>query len=141
MSHDPIKKTLNIRRLWRRLDKKIIKFCGIGALCASLNLGTLYLLTNVLNFNYLVSTLIALIFINFIGFYLNKYYTFKSKKKRFWQELWKYYSVMCSSFILNLILMYLLVDILHIWYLYASLSITICFIVFNYLMHKNWSFK
>jgi putative flippase GtrA len=141
MSNDPSKKALNIRRLWRRLDKKIIKFSGIGALCASLNLGTLYLLTNILNFNYLISTLIALFLINFIGFYLNKYYTFQTKKKRFWQELWKYYSVMFSSFILNLIFMYLLVDILHIWYLYASLSITICFIVFNYLMHKNWSFK
>jgi putative flippase GtrA len=141
MSHDPSPKTLSIRKLWRRIDKKFLRFACIGALCASLNLGSLYLLTNILKINYLISTIIALIYINFIGFYLNKYYTFKTHRKRFWQELWKYYSVMFSGFIINLFFMYLLVDVFHVWYLYASLILTVCFIIYNFLMHKNWSFK
>lgn len=120
---------------------KFVRFVFIGAFCTSLNLVLLYLLTSVLGINYIISTLIALIVINMIGFYLNKYYTFKTKREKLLQELWKYYSVMFSSFLLNLFFMFILVQIFKIWYLYASLTITIGFIFYNFLMHKNWSFK
>jgi putative flippase GtrA len=40
-----------------------------------------------------------------------------------------------------LLLMYLLVDVLHIWYLYANVIIAASMIIYNFLMHKNWSFK
>jgi putative flippase GtrA len=122
-------------------NSQFIRFAIVGGFCAALNLISLYVLTSLLKINYMLSTLIALIGINFLGFYLNKYYTFETDKSRFWQELWKYYSVMFSSFLLNLFFMYLLVDIFKMWYIYASITITIGFIIYNFLMHKNWSFK
>ncbi|TRT83989.1 MAG: GtrA family protein [Microcystis aeruginosa Ma_OC_H_19870700_S124] len=123
------------------IDSKFIKFAFIGAFCTALNLGLLYLLTSIAKLNYIISTLIALIAINFIGFYLNKYYTFKTDQKRFLPELWKYYSVMLSSFILNLFFMFVLVQLFNMWYIYASLTITLGFLFYNFFMHKNWSFK
>ena len=120
---------------------KFIKFAFIGAFCTALNLVVLYLLTSVAKLNYIISTLIALIAINFIGFYLNKHYTFKTDQKRFLQEIWKYYSVMLSSFILNLFFMFVLVQLFNVWYIYASLTISLGFLFYNFLTHKNWSFK
>lgn len=133
----------------KRINSKIhkvkssnfFKFCAIGAFCTFLNLIFLYELTTILKIHYIVATIILMFTVNTLGFYLNRRYTFKSKKKRFWHELWKYHTVMLSSFFTVLALMYLLVDIFHIWYLYANLIITVGMTLFNFLMHKNWSFK
>ncbi|GET37516.1 GtrA family protein [Microseira wollei] len=124
-----------------RNRKIFVNFLGVGGFCAILSLASIYLLTTVLNCHYLFSFVIVFILVNFIGFCLNKYITFKTKKKEFWHELWKYYSVMLSSFCMNFILMYLLVDVLKIWYIYANIMLIIGFTIYNFFMHKKWSFK
>ncbi len=129
---------LKVRQIVR---SKFLRFSIIGAFCNILNLVSLYFFTTLLNLHYIFSTIISMIFLNTLGFYLNKRYTFKTKQKHFWSELWKYHTVMFSSFLSILLLMYLLVDILHIWYLYANIIISIGMVLYNFLMHKNWSFK
>jgi putative flippase GtrA len=124
-----------------KLRRQFAKFVMVGLLCSTLNLLMLYVLISYFNINYILSTLIALLSINFLGFYLNKYYTFQTSKRKFWKELWKYYSVMFSSFLLNLFFMYVLVGVFKMWYIYASLTITIGFLFYNFLMHKSWSFR
>jgi putative flippase GtrA len=123
------------------IKNKFIKFSFVGATCAFLSLGGLYFFTTILKIHYLISTMLTWISTNFIGFYLNKRYTFKTKKKRFWYELVRYYIVMFSSFLANLLFMYFLVSRLHIWYLHANFIVIIFFTFYNFLMHKNWSFK
>lgn len=123
------------------LNLRIFRFLGVGGFCAGLSLIMMYVLTSLIHINYLISTFITIIATNFIGFYLNKYYTFQTKKKLFWRELWKYYSVMLSSYILNVFAMYVLVDLVNIWYLYANILLMAILTPFNYLFHKKWSFK
>ena len=55
--------------------------------------------------------------------------------------MWKYYSVMLSSYFLNLVIIYLLVDFVKIWYLYANILLIIVLTPYNYLLHRNWSFR
>ncbi len=129
---------LKIRQI---LSSKFFRFSVVGAFCNLLNLVSLYFFTTILNLHYILSTIISIVFLNSLGFYLNKRYTFKTNKKYFWVELWKYHTVMFSSFLSILLLMYLLVDVLHIWYLYANVIIAASMIIYNFLMHKNWSFK
>lgn len=123
------------------LKSKFFKFCLVGGLCAFLNLVILYILTTILSLHYILSTIFLMFSVNILGFYLNKRYTFKTDKNRFWRELWKYQTVMVSSFLTILFLMYLLVDILHIWYIYANIIITVSTTMYNFLMHRSWSFK
>lgn len=123
------------------VSSKFFRFCIIGGFCTSLNLVSLYALTTILKVHYILSTIILMLTVNTLGFYLNRRFTFKSKKKRFWHELWKYHTVMFSSSLTVLILMYVLVDIFHIWYLYANIITTIIMIFYNFSMHKRWSFK
>lgn len=117
------------------------RYSIIGAFCAFQNIVILYFFTTILNLHYIFATLLQMIFVNTVGFYLNRRYTFKTKIDNFWQELWKYHTVMVSGFLIVLMLMYLLVDILHIWYLYSFIIITIGMTAFNFLIHKKWTFK
>lgn len=120
---------------------KFFRYSIIGAFCACQNIAILYFLKSILNLHYIFATIIQMIFVNSIGFYLNKRYTFKTRINNFWHELWKYHTVMFSGFLTVLVLMYLLVDILGIWYLHAFIIVTIIMTLFNFLMHKKWTFK
>jgi putative flippase GtrA len=122
-------------------QRKFLKFIIVGGLCACLNLISLYVLTTVLDLHYLISFIIVFLLGNFIGFCLNKYFTFKTKTKHFLKELWKYYSVMLTTFGINLMFMYIFVDILKIWYLLSSAIIIAVCTIYNFFMHKKWSFK
>lgn len=48
---------------------------------------------------------------------------------------------MASSLLTFSILMYLLVDVMHIWYLSAFILLTIGMTFYNFLSHKRWTFK
>ncbi len=129
---------LNIHHI---LHNNFFRYSIIGAFCACQNVAILYFLKSILNLHYIFATIIQMIFVNSIGFYLNRRYTFKTEINNFWHELWKYHTVMFSGFLTVLVLMYLFVDILNIWYLYAFIIITIIMTAFNFLMHKKWTFK
>jgi putative flippase GtrA len=117
----------------------VVLFCTIQ------NVFWLYLLTTILKFHYLVSTIILMITVNSLGFYLNKRYTFKTYKTRtiksVFKELIKYHTVMLSSSLIVLGLMYVFVDIFRIWYIMSNLVISIGMSVYNFLIHKRWTFK
>jgi putative flippase GtrA len=120
---------------------KFFRYSSIGAFCACQNIAILYFFKSILNLHYIFATIIQMIFVNSIGFYLNRRYTFKTEINNFWSELWKYHTVMFSGFLTVLLLMYIFVDILNIWYLYAFIIVTIVMTIFNFLMHKKWTFK
>jgi putative flippase GtrA len=122
-------------------NKTLIRFLGVGTVCAAYNLAVLYYLTSIFRFYYLFSFILVFVTGNFLGFYLNKRYTFKTRKDLFWKELLKYYSVMMSNFILGFVLMFVMVNILKIWYFYAMILLTIAGTVCNYWLHSKWSFK
>lgn len=128
-----------IKHIYRR--KQIIKFTSVGALCLVANLGILWFLTEKLNLEDIIATIISFFLSNFLGFFLNKYFTFRAKNTNLFQEIYKYYAVMSSSFIANIICMVILVKFLKIWVIYATLIVSAIFYIYNYFMHKNWSFK
>ncbi|MBD2178016.1 GtrA family protein [Pseudanabaena sp. FACHB-1998] len=125
----------------RSLRNQFLRFFLVGGFCASLNLIILYTLTDLCRFHYLVSILIQNIVVNSIGFYLNRAFTFKNQKDNFLQGLIKYHMVMVSSLLIVSILMYLLVDIFHVWYMTAFIFVTIIMIAYNFISHKKWTFN
>jgi putative flippase GtrA len=129
-----------INRIYTK-NRKIIRFLSVGGICAAYNLIVLYYLTSVFRFHYLFSFVVVFATGNLIGFYLNKYYTFKTQRDLFWKELLKYYSVMASNFILGIILMFIMVNILKLWYFYAMILLTAGGTAYNFWLHNKWSFK
>jgi putative flippase GtrA len=123
------------------LINQFLRFFFIGGFCASLNILILYILTGILNLHYSFSILIQTLVVNSIGFYLNKKFTFKKNKDSFWREFLKYHTVMFSSFLLVLLLMFLFVDIFHVWYLFSFFIVSVIMISYNFISHKKWTFK
>jgi putative flippase GtrA len=121
--------------------KQFRRFVFFGLICNILGVTSIYVLTEYFNIHYLLSLIIALIFVNFIGFCFNKFYTFNTDKKFFLRELVKYYNVMLSGFLLNLFCMFILVEIFKIWYMAAALIVTAVLLFFNFFLHKYWSFR
>lgn len=128
-------------RLNKINKRQFSTFLFVGLFCTGLNYFLLYFLVSRLYIHYMLSFSIVFLIGNLVGFFLNKKYTFKTSGTSFLNEIWKYYSVMFSNFLINLILIYILVNYFHVWYLYASLITTIGGIFYNFIMHKKWSFK
>jgi putative flippase GtrA len=120
---------------------QFIKFVLVGSFCALQNIVLLYFFKDILGLHYQLSIIILGITVNSIGFYLNRRYTFAKKNNRFWRDLIKYHTVMIASYFTVSLLMYVFVDLLHIWYLWAFIIVTIIMTVYNFFLHKKWTFK
>ena len=119
---------------------RFLKYSLAGAACALLNLVLLWLLTSVVGLHYLVSTMIAFFALTPIGFWLQKLFTFQTPRAAAPIEWPRYFITMGSSLFANLLLMYVLVSLLGLWYLAASVVVTLLFLVMNFLVNDRWSF-
>jgi putative flippase GtrA len=119
---------------------KFLKYAFVGGACTVLNLAVLWLLTSVAGLHYLVSTMIAFFTLTPVGFWLQKRVTFDTPRAAARVEWPRYFATMGSSFIANLVLMYVLVSLLGLWYLAASVAVTLLLLAANFLVNDHWSF-
>jgi putative flippase GtrA len=112
----------------------------VGGICTLLNLAALWLLTSVLGLHYLASTLIAFFTLTPMGFWLQKFVTFRTPCAAAGIEWPRYFATMGSSLAANLLLMYVLVSLMGVWYLAASLVVTLALLATNFLVNDRWSF-
>ena len=119
---------------------KFVSYAVVGGICTGLNLGALWLLTAKLDLHYLISTLLAFLALTPMGFWLQKLVTFRTPHADAPIEWPRYFATMGSSLAANLTLMYLLVSLLGIWYLAASVLVTVLLLAGNFLVNDRWSF-
>jgi len=123
------------------LAARFASFVFVGGLCLGLNTLVLWVLTSGLGVHYLLSTVIAFSAITPFGFLLNKVLTFRTRREYAAVELPRYFAAMSSSFLANIVLMYLLVSVLGVWYVLASLLVAVTLVVVNFLTSDRWSFR
>jgi putative flippase GtrA len=119
---------------------KFLSYAMVGGACALLNLVALWVLTTVLGLHYLLSTLIAFLALTPVGFWLQKLVTFRTPRADAPIEWPRYFTAMGSSLAANLTLMYVLVSLMGVWYLLASVIVTVLFLIGNFLINDRWSF-
>ena len=91
--------------------KHFIKFCIVGTISTIFNYTLFYVMLTLLNINHIFSAASGYMLGLFIGFYLNKFFTFKSKKKKYFEELYKYLFIYLFSLVLGLIILESLVQL------------------------------
>lgn len=119
---------------------KFLRYAFVGGACALLNLGILWLLVSGLGLNYLVSSMISFFALTPVGFWAQKLVTFRTPRAAAPIEWPRYFLTMGSSLAANLALMYLLVSVLGVWYLAASIVVTLVLLAANFLVNDLWSF-
>lgn len=117
---------------------KYIKYVISGGTAAVVNIGSLYLLTEYGHIHYLVSASIAFVFGFTVSFILQKFWTFQNKGRSnmHWQ-LTLYFIVALGNLAFNTLLLYVLVEFLHIWYIAAAVfsGLFIAFVTFFIYRH------
>ncbi len=117
---------------------QVMRFLSAGGLGVLLYYLILYILTDVVGVWYMVSAVIASIVNYSSNFVLQKFWTFENKETKniHWQA-GKYAAMMVSLFVANLLLLYVLVEYAHLWYLIAQVIVTILLTVISYLVSRR----
>lgn len=123
---------------------KFVKFCTVGAIGAVINLAILYSLTEWFKVWYLISAAVAAGVAVTSNYVLNKVWTFKFRttgKAVVAVSYTKFITVSLFGMGLNLLLLYVFVDRLHIWYIFSQILAISGVAAWNFFGSTTWAFK
>ena len=122
--------------------KQLARYVISGGTAATVNLALLYVLTDYLAIWYLFSTMLAYVVSFFVSFFLQKFWTFRdSRKDQINRQLVIYACIAGFGLGFNVLLMYFLVDILHIWYMFSQIIVGFILAFCNFLFYKFFVFN
>jgi len=133
-----------IKKIGRSTFRQLLRFSLIGILNALVHYSVYLLFLYYLNFYYLWALIFSHIIAVFHSYFWNRFWAFESKD-RYLKEIPKFFTVYTLSFLLNLILLPLLVEIFKLKPGFAQLIplilITLINFIFNFLGLKFWTFR
>ena len=121
--------------------KIYIKYVISGCTGAFVNLTTLFILTEFANIYYMASAIIAFLVSLTVSFNLQKRWTFQNNDKKIFKQVVIYFIVTSSNLLINMALLYFLVEKLDIWYMLAQVVIYGSLSIFSFIMYKFLVFR
>lgn len=122
--------------------KTVVKYVLAGGTAVVVNLSLLYLLTELFEIWYIISSIIAFSISLLTGFVLQKFWTFRDNNaRRFKRQLAMYITVGILNLILDPVLLYALVETFGIWYVLAQLLVMAVLAIESYLINRFITFK
>ena len=131
----------NIRRI---LNKETISYVIFGILTTIVNLISYYFFSNIININYLISNTISWIISVVFAYITNKFYVFNSKDKRkdvMVKEFIKFVNCRLTSGVIEILLLFLLVDMMKVNDIISKLAIGVIVVVLNFIFSKIFVFQ
>jgi len=105
---------------------QVVRFCVAGAAGVIACYTALYGLTEYLGVWYVASAVIGFILNTGLNFTLQKFWTFQNKETHMVGRQLVLYATMTVSFLIgNTVLLYLMVEYLHMWYIGAQVILTV----------------
>jgi putative flippase GtrA len=133
-------KTPQMKRILQKYTV-YIKYAITGGTTAVADWTLLYLFTDVLGVHYLTSAIVAYVCALVINFTGQKYWAFQNTEALHKKQLLSYLSLALFNLASNTLLIYLLVDALHVWYLAAQIGTTLFLASFSFFIYKYIVFK
>ena len=130
-------------KLYKKYEE-IINYLIFGILTTIVSIISYFIFSKIFNINYLISNIISWILSVLFAFITNKLYVFKSKdkdKNKVIKELINFFSSRLFTFLIDMLLMYMLVSIIKIDDMISKLVTQIIVIVLNYVLSKLYVFK
>jgi len=118
-----------------------IKYSLVGVTGTIVDLAALYLLVEYAHLDVLFAATISFLFAVVNNFTWNKFWTFKDKSTNYRKQFIKFLIVSCVGLALTLSCMYVLVNMLFIWYMYAKVITSMIVLIWNFLGNKYWTFR
>lgn len=121
---------------------QFVKFSLVGVINTSINLIVLYALTEYFHIYYIISAVFAFLAAVTNSFLLNKTWTFKENiAYKASLKYFKFIIISVTALLINLIVLYVLVEYFKIWYIYAQLIGIVSNLIINFLGNKLWTFS
>jgi len=101
----------------------VIRYIIAGSIGAFVNLVSMYILTGVLQIWYVSSATLAFIVSLLVTFFIQKMWTFGDtlfQTKHAMRQAFFYTLSSVSFLVLNIVILYVLVEFFHLWYLFAQ---------------------
>jgi dolichol-phosphate mannosyltransferase len=118
-----------------------IKFLCAGALVVIVNLTVLYLMTHFGHVHYLLSETTGFGVSFIVSFLLQKFWTFSNRELKTVHVQGMFYLLLqITNLGINLALLYLLVQYLHLWYLVSQILISLFLAVISYQISNRFIF-
>ena len=118
---------------------QFIKFGLVGISNTAVGFGVYYLLYYC-GVHYLVSNILSWLISVFNAFYWNNKYVFQSGNS-WWKTLFRTYISYGASLIVSTLMMYVLVEFIHVSPVIAPIICLLITIPLNFLLNKFWAFK
>jgi len=120
---------------------QLFRYTFVGGLAFLIDFSTLFTLTEYFKINYLVSAAIAFVFGLLINYMLSVIWVFSSTMKNRWLEFLLFAIIGLVGLVLNEFFIYILTDVLLIYYLFSKI-ITTCIVYFwNFFARKTIIFN
>ncbi len=132
-----------LSRIYKKY-KEIINYLIFGGLTTLVSIGTYALFTIVFKIDYLVSNVLSWIIAVLFAFITNKLFVFASKsrsKKQVSKEIVSFFFFRIVSLGIEMIIMYVFVDLLSINDLITKVIAQVIVILSNYIFSKVFVFK
>ncbi len=113
----------------------------VGGSCAVADLAFLYVLVDIFHFWYLYSAGFSFVMVGIFGYFAQKYFTFRNQTKNHKKQLTMFFLVGGLGLLLNTGSMYFWVEIVGLWYLYASAVTKFIVLAWNFSANKWITFK
>jgi len=141
---DYLKQIASLMRRKGELNR-FLKYCLVGASGVLINMGLLWLLTEVVGLYYLVSAIFSIETSIITNFTLNDYFTFPDRRTRgathFLARLGKFNVVSLAGLGVNMGVLWTLTSVLGIHYLVSNLAGIAAATLWNYVANFWWTWK
>ncbi len=121
--------------------KEIINYLIFGGLTTVVSIVTYALFAKVFYIDYLISNVLSWILAVLFAYITNKIFVFESKSKKNVKEITSFFFFRIISLVMEMIILYIFVDMLHIDDLITKIIAQVIVIVANYVFSKVFVFK
>ena len=121
--------------------KEIINYLIFGGLTTVVSIVTYALFAKVFNIDYLISNVLSWVLTVLFAYITNKIFVFESKSKKNIKEITSFFFFRIVSLLIEMIILYIFVDMLHIDDLVTKIIAQVIVIVSNYVFSKVFVFK
>ncbi len=121
---------------------RVVKFIIVGGMASLVHLATLALLTEWAQVWYLIATTVGFGAGFGVSFTLQKYWTFQeTSRARLPGQAFAFFALQMTNLVINGGLMYVLVDMVGLYYVLAQVVVLAVLAVFTYLVSRSYIFN
>lgn len=121
--------------------EEIINYLIVGGMTTLVSICIYALFTKCFHVNYMIANVISWIISVLFAYITNRIFVFKSKSENIVLEIYQFFKYRIFSFIIEILLMYIFVELINIDDMISKVIVQVIVIVLNYVFSKLFVFK